>query len=219
MRVKTPLMESDSRGRFGNAVVFGKGMGTNWARQLLKTPVVNSQRETLVKNWLSEGARAWGALSPVQMAGWCAYALLVTRYNSLGNPYHVSGQCEFINAYCLAANAGETLPTDAPVWEGLPAVPGFYGVRMPFFRALWMAWDTPSPGDMVEIFLTDLLTWSDGSPGPGGYRLEAFVDVSVGYYIGPSMPPYTAVFYKARLFNSGGEWGPWVYGSASGPEY
>jgi len=155
MRVNSPIMSVDARGAFGPGVVFGKYCGTNVARTRIRTPIRRSAEEQLTKDLLAMSARAWGDLSEEKREAWNDYALTVTRTDSMGQSYHVTGICEFNGRYGLRVRMGLEPLEDPPV---LGACPGFYSVEMTVSyyggAKLTPVW-YPRPGDFfVEVMIS-----------------------------------------------------------------
>lgn len=212
MKVKAPLHSEDARGKFGTGVVFGKGQGTNWARELVATPVPLSLPEVITHNLLSQGARAWSGLAGSQRTAWDAYALTIDRIDVFGNTYHASGQNEYIACYSLALRAGGNQSGDSPAGSPPPVVAGFLASQLPEAPdVILLYWDEPGVPEWVEFLISKVKTY-----GQASYRDEYFLhefydydDFGAGFVVDNYQAKYS---WKCRTVRANGQWGPWLEG-------
>ena len=218
MRVKSPLYSVDVRGRFGPGVVFAKWRGTNWARRMLKTPTRRTLKAQLIKGFLSEGAYAWETLTDQQREDWNTYALGITRYDVFGNPYHVSGQNEFICNFSLTKQCDVPPPVEAPT----DPAPGYVqGLKVVVGMPHWnfgVTWDQPSNVDFVQIFLTPILSYGTMVSDQGLAVIHAIQTTEQKDWMGPFTGDGYKRQWKIRGLMSSGQWGPWTTG-ISPPSY
>lgn len=210
MRIKQPLDQVDARGAFGPGAVFGKWSGTNWVRARIRTPIRRTRREQEVKRRLTVYSRAWMNLTAEQRQNWCEYSTTVTRYDSMGNPYHAGGMQEYIGASVLLDIAGLDpvywAPTDQPPgelyyyeveYDPIEGWPRFrlkvYWVPDQFNVQIWMS--RPKPTGRKYYNNECVMSGQFQFPIPDEYR---YVDRANQRYC-----------FKFRAINYQGRAGPW----------
>lgn len=82
------------------------------------TPVnPNTTAQSTARNRLSQNAQAWDALTDIQRAGWSSTGASMTRTDSLGQVYHLSGFQAYISVNSLNLAVGNARVDDAPVFS------------------------------------------------------------------------------------------------------
>lgn len=81
------------------------------------TPVnPNTTFQSTARNRLSSMAQAWDAITDLQRAGWASVGLSMTRTDSLGQVYHLSGFQAYISVNSLNLAVSNARVDDAPVF-------------------------------------------------------------------------------------------------------
>jgi len=213
MRVNSPIMSVDARGAFGPGVVFGRYRGTNCARTRIRTPVRRSAAEQTVKNNMALGARAWADLTDLQRASWETYAGGVTRYNKMGDPYSVSGQCEFMGNYSIKKLIGDPPRLNSPTDTRPPGVIGF-GIRAVLrANSIRMWWEWPTAGARcIEIFLSKPRGWARKYYANQAtlHIFKTYPDTFIVIAVARERSSYG---YRVRYISEQGQGGPWTKGA------
>lgn len=82
----------------------------------------NSANQILARTRLTGWSQAWRALTAAQRAGWAALGLTMSRLDSLGQSYDLTGLQAYTSLnISLQVIAGTTI-SDAPVLSGVAAI-------------------------------------------------------------------------------------------------
>lgn len=110
------LQVADIRGKLGGNV-FSKGRSGSTLRVRVKPRNPRSSAQSAVRALVTAGSRAAKALSSMLLAEWKAYALTITKHQSVsGAAYNPSWITAFIELYVpfFLATPGGTFPDDPP---------------------------------------------------------------------------------------------------------
>jgi hypothetical protein len=198
--------ETSSRNRFGQ-YVRNRSVPVN----------PNSTSQSTVRARLSNNAAAWRVLTDLQRAGWASLGLDISRTDSLGQTYTLTG----FQAYCLVNNnnlaAGNAITAAAP----LLVDPGtLLTVTMTATSAaLSIAYTTTPLAAGVRLFASASPQRSAGRSFEGDYRLIA---VSAAAAASPLniFTPYSArlgtpvtgmkIFFSLSLYQGGFQGPPFL---------
>lgn len=118
---------------------------------------------------LSAASAAWRALTSAQRAGWNDLAAGITRTNSLGQSYNMTGHMCFVSCYADCSAAGVAVLSDAPA-VATPSTP--LTATITLTAAAFSIAFTPTPlGAAVRMFTYVSLQRSAGRSFENDFRL------------------------------------------------
>lgn len=175
----------------------------------------NSSAQGTVRARLSNNAAGWRALTDAQRAGWNDLANGITRTNSLGQSYNMTGFMCYCSCNVNLTAAGSAVLPDAP----LIATPGtlLTAVITLTSAAMSVAYTATPLAASTFLFIYASLQRSAGRNFEGDYRL---ITVTAAAAASPAniLAAYTArmgvpvtgrrVFFAFRLMKSGFLGGP-----------
>ena len=109
MRILTTLAGSGTLGGVvGNRTPHGLRLSARTAHTQPRTPA-----QTMQRHRLGSMAGAWRALSPAEQLQWAALGALITRTNTAGTRYTLTGYQAFVSLTTKALTAAAPLPVAA----------------------------------------------------------------------------------------------------------
>lgn len=174
-----------------------------------------------IRSTLNTCSVAWRGLTDSQRAGWASQGAGMTRTDSLGTTYTLTGQQAFISINMRRLVAGSAIISDPPLFPAAGTYPTFTLTADSGAGTISLAW-TPTPTDQAfSVFLSgplsvginfvsryaQLATIASGAASPTALATAwtaRFGPLVAGFKIG----------FKCRGdFSSDGNPGTFVYGS------
>jgi len=207
MRVRAPLHSIDVRGRFGVGPVFSIWRGLNYARLLVIPVNPQSERQLLIRGFLSGLSRAWGLLTDLQREAWEAYALTLNRKNIFGQDLQTSGINEYIALGVIAEDTEEGAVSDPPTTEPPPLLGGLAFAEGVASGQIDITW-SGSDGDYVDVWITQQLA-SGRKAYPTDYRHHSYTIIGTGTLTISDLVPGGKYSLKGRSVRASGQIGPY----------
>lgn len=117
MKVLTDPSSGSYQGLTHSRNRFGQYVRTRAVPVQPRTTRQMEQRARMVA-----ASATWRTLTALQIAGWAALGLQMTRNDSLGQSYNLTGAAAYTSLNAVLATYGESLITDAPLLETPQAV-------------------------------------------------------------------------------------------------
>lgn len=156
------------------------------------TPVnPNSSNQSSARNRVAQLAQAWKALTSVQQAGWSSLGLSITRTDSLGSTYSLTGMQAYVSINTENLTAGNAIVSAAPAY----AVPtGLLTATITLTNAAFSIAYTATPlGAGERLFIFASPQRSAGRNFEADYRLIAVTAAAA------ASPANIFAAYSARL--------------------
>jgi len=197
-----PLVGQLSRAQ-GNTV-FSHNRGGSYMRNRVVPVNPGTVAQLQRRTWVTLLAQTWGTLTAAQRAAWTALGALMTRLDSLGQPYTLTGLQAYESVNLLRLLAAQATIADPPPFDAAPQLntvtPTVTGGGIPAFSVAFAP--TPFPaGTRGLLYATASLSPGRsffGHPGvpaqsPGLYKFIAFTAAAQASPFN-ALAAYTPVF-------------------------
>lgn len=168
MKISTPMISLDARGRLKQAVVFSIWRGLNYVRGYVTPTNPATTRQRAVRALFVAASRAWGSLTSAQRTSWRDYAAANLLTDVFGATFAASGINWYVGLYCRSADMGEDPVDTAPTAPGpgdVSTAAAAAGINNGEIDCTWV---DSGDGDIVDLWITPELP--DGrEPRQGDY--------------------------------------------------
>lgn len=207
MKISTPLLSLDARGRLGTAVVFSIWRGLNYVRTFIVPTNPNTSRQSEIRGLFTSAARAWSAISAAQRFAWRAFADLSPLHDVFGGSYTASGINAYLGLYIIAEDSGNTAVSDPPVTASPVALitpdanPGTLSGEIDII------WGGASEGDNADVWVTSLIPVGRKIQ-KGDYRHHSYTAMATAILTVDSLVPGGKYGVLVRAVRDNGQSGP-----------
>ena len=206
MKISTPMISLDARGRLKQAVVFSIWRGLNYCRGYVTPTNPSTERQLVVRAFFTAASRAWGAVTSAQRTAWRDYSKLHLLTDVFGNSFAASGLNWYVGLFCRASDLGETPVSDPPA-TAAPVEVSTFETATGEAGEIDVSWVDNSDGDFVDIWITPELP--DGrEPRKGDYVHRAYVAQATAEYTITGLATAGRYSVMARALRANGQAGP-----------
>ena len=207
MKVRSPMHSIDVRGKFGTSLVFAIWRGLNYIRGLTIPANPQTDRQMLVRGYMTTLSRAWAALVDGERQAWRDYALLHPVNNVFGQTFLPSGFNVYVGLNSLVLDQGLTAIDTPPIVAGPGGIAGLTASpEIPL--SILLDFTAPGSGMAIEVQATGIIP-----PGrivqENQYRHVAY---TVGTVDNQSLQELAAgekYGVRVRIVLPDGQAGPW----------
>lgn len=202
------------------STLFDQGSGSLSNMVILKSNVIrarvipanpNTTAQQTVRARLATIAGAWvNTLTDAQRDAWRAYALTVTKTNSIGQTVSISGLDAYVRTNTVMLQGGSTRLDTAPTASGSLVVPQITGLDIDATGAVTITYATALPATIKVNASTSATNISPGRnsfTGPYRYRVTGTGAASVTLIVDTGETPTAGSTVAVRLihFNTTGQ--------------
>jgi len=158
MKVSTPMVSLDARGRLKTAVVFSIWRGLNYVRAFVVPTNPQTGRQNVIRGIFAAASRAWAGITAAQRTAWRDYSKLHPLTDIFGNPYAPSGLNAYVGLFVVATDEGETPVSDPPASVPPPLVLGADSNPGVAPDSIDVTWNAAADCDYVDIWVTPAIS-------------------------------------------------------------